>query len=132
MTDEDKKQPQGPRAISRRDFALGSVGILGAYSIAESAPLPPLSAEAQSVKLEKSGLVQDLMVARHILDDDLKRVIDHAERTGEKLYQPGTSRFLSKLRVKEAYFYVEYEPVADGYRVHTAYSHRFLLGEDAQ
>lgn len=131
MTDEDKKEPQTPRVISRRDFALGSISLLGAYSIAESSPLPPLSAEAQAIKLEKSGFVQDLMVARHILDDDLKRVIEHAERTGEKLYQPDSSRFLSKLRLKEAYFYVEYEPVADAYRIHTAYTHRFLLGEDA-
>jgi len=128
MSEEDKKGSKSPRSISRREFAIGSMGLISAYSLAEEIEIPPLSAEAQALKLEKTQDVQDLMEARHILDEDLKRVIDHAERSGEKLYQPGTSFFLSKLRVKEAYFYVEYEPVKEAYRIHAAYSHRFLLG----
>jgi hypothetical protein len=130
MAEKDKENQQSGRPISRREFAISSIGILGAYSLAEAAAMPPLSAEAQAMKLEKTDDIQDLMVARHILDEDLKRVIDHAERTGEKLYQPDSKRFLAKLRVKEAYFYVEYEPAEDAYRIHAAYTHRFLLGED--
>ena len=130
MPEDEKKNPPSQRPISRREFAIGSMGLLGAYSFAETAMLPPLSAEAQALKLEKTESVQDLMVARHILDEDLKRVIDHAERTGEKLYKPGTNVFLSKLRVNEANFYVEYEPIEDAYRIHAAYTHRFLLGEE--
>ena len=128
MTKEDPKDNKKSPLISRREFAVGSVGILGGYVLADEPLLPPLSAQAQALKLEKDGMVEDLLVARHIIDDDLKRVIDHAERMGDKLYQPGTNRFLSKLRVKEAYFYVEYEPVGDRYRIHAAYTHRFLLG----
>ena len=30
----------------------------------------------------------------HILEEDLRRVIDHAEKTGEKLYQPEQHTFL--------------------------------------
>ncbi len=104
------------------------MSILGGYALADEPLLPPLSAEAQALKLEKDGMVEDLLVARHILDDDLKRVIDHAERTGDKLYQADTKRLLSKLRIKEAFFYVEYEPVGDRYRIHAAYTHRFMLG----
>jgi hypothetical protein len=127
---EDEKDKPKSRPLTRREFTIGSMGLLSAYALAEDTPVPPLSAEAQALKLEKSQDIQDLLVARQILDEDLKRVIDHAERTGDKLYQPGTNFFLSKLRVKEAYFYVEYEPVGPAYRVHTAYSHRFLLGKE--
>ena len=122
-----RRPPESSQGISRREFALSSMAILGAYSRTEAATLPPLSAEAQALKLEMDEDVRDLLEARHILDEDLKRVIEHAERTGEKLYQPGSDRFLSKLRVEEVYFYVEYSPLEGAYRIHTAYSHRFLL-----
>lgn len=128
MTTEEPKDKKKLPLISRREFAIGSMSILGGYALADEPLLPPLSAEAQALKLEKDGMVEDLLVARHILDDDLKRVIDHAERTGDKLYQADTKRLLSKLRIKEAFFYVEYEPVGDRYRIHAAYTHRFMLG----
>jgi hypothetical protein len=130
MTKEKDKQQTERMSISRREFALGSMALMGSYSFAETPKLPPLSPEAQAWKLEKAGDTEDLMDARHILDDDVRRVIDHAEKTGQKLYEPGTDRFLSKLRVKEAYFYVEYSPVKGGYKIHAAYTHRFLLEGD--
>jgi len=125
-----KQKPESEKSISRREFALGSMGLLSAYAIAQNVQPTPLSARAQAIKLQKSQFVQDLLDARHILDEDIKRVIDHAEQTGEKLYQPGTNRFLSKLRIKEACFYVEYEPIGEAYQVHTAYSHRFMFARE--
>lgn len=82
------------------------------------------------IKLAKSEEVIELLDKRHILDDDLKQVIKHAESSGEKLYQPGSDRLLSKYRVGEICFYVEYSPSDDGYRIHTAYAHRSkIIGE---
>ena len=130
MTKEKDKPQTEQLSISRREFALGSMALVGAYSFAETQKLPPLSPEAQAWKLEKARDVGDLMDARHILDDDIKRVIDHAEKTGQKLYEPGTERLLSKLRVKEAYFYVEYSPAPKGFKIHAAYTHRFMLEGD--
>jgi hypothetical protein len=130
MTKEKDKQPAENTPISRREFALGSMALIGAYSFAGTQKLPPLSQEAQAWKLDKAGDVEDLMDARHILDDDVKRVIDHAEKTGQKLYEPGTNRLLSKLRVREAYFYVEYSPISGGFRIHATYTHRLLLEGD--
>jgi hypothetical protein len=130
MTKEKDKPPTEKLSISRREFALGSMALIGAYSFAETQKLPPLSQEAQAWKLEKAGAVADLMDAGHILDDDVKRVIDHAEKTGQKLYEPGTDRLLSKLRINEAYFYVEYSPVSGGFKIHAAYTHRFFLEGD--
>ena len=121
-----------PSRLSRRRFALGSVAVIGA-AVSEAGAvtqLPPLSAEARSWHLEKTDQVADLMDERHILDEDLKRVIQNAESTGEKLYQTDTDHFLSKLRVGDVTFYVEYSHIDNVYRIHTAYSHRFLLEED--
>jgi hypothetical protein len=130
MSEEEKKKQPNPdtsHQITRREFAIGSVAMLSGYSQTEAAALPPLSPEAQEMKLEISDTLRSYMEVRHILDDDVRRVIDHAEKTGEKLYQTDSSVFLSKLHVNEVYFYAEYAPMKDGYRVYSAYSHRFLL-----
>jgi hypothetical protein len=129
--EKEKKQPtqNNPQPISRREFTLGSVAALGALSLASAAQLPPLSPEAQAMKLEISDEVRSYIEVRHILEEDLKRVIDHAEKTGEKLYQTGNDILLSKLRMNEVYFYAEYSPIEGGFRIHTAYSHRFLMEE---
>ena len=131
--DEEKKarsDRESPQQISRREFAIGSVAMLGSYALAEAATLPPLSPEAQAMKLEISDEIRSFMEVRHILEDDLKRVIDHADKTGQKLYQPDSSILLSKLRVKEVYFYAEYAPCPGGYKIYGAYSHRFLIEGD--
>ena len=133
MVEEKEKKPQpmeNPHQISRREFAIGTVAALGGYALAEASPLPPLSPEAQAMKLEVSESVKELLDARHIVEDDIRRVIDHAEKTGDKLYHTDSSEILAKLLVKEVYFYVEYAPVEGAYRIYTAYSHRFLLEDD--
>ena len=118
---EENKEGLGP--ISRREFTISSMAALGA------ATLSPLSPDTPAWKIEKSEEVRQLMDEWHILDNDLIKVIEHAEKTGEKLYQPGTDRFLSKVYIQEVYFYTEYSPVEGGYRIHSAYSHRFTLEE---
>jgi hypothetical protein len=131
MTEEKEKKPatmqdnEGSKTISRREFAIGSIALISGYASAES---NAGAADAQ-IKLLKSDVVRDLLEDRHILDQDLIQVIQHAEKTGEKLYEPNTSIFLSKLHVKNVYFYAEYSIVSDGYRIHSAYSHRFSFAE---
>jgi hypothetical protein len=126
----DEKKSEDPKPISRREFAKGSVAVIGAYSSLSQEPPEPLSAAASSLKLDIPDSVKSLLDDRHILEEDLRRIIEHAERTGLKLYQPETDNFLSKLRIYQAMFYVEYSPVKDAFRIHTAYSHRFKLGEE--
>jgi hypothetical protein len=122
-TAEDK---EGLGILSRREFAIGSIAIIGAYS-----PSELLAQEkAAQIKIEKSADIEKLLEERHILDEDLIQVIQHAEKTGEKLYQPDSNGFLSKLRIKNVYFYVEYSVIEGGYRVYTAYSHRFSIEGD--
>jgi hypothetical protein len=132
-SEEEKKELQAEPAahpISRREFALGSVALLGGYSLGMASTLPQLSPEAKAMKVEITEGLRNAMEAIHILEDDVRRVIDHAEKTGQKLYENGSNRFLAKLRVNEVYFYAEYSPIEGGFRLHEAYSHRFLLQEE--
>lgn len=126
MTGEEKR-PDAAKQISRREFAKGSMAVIGAYSSFSQEAPPPLSAAAKALKLDISEEVNSLLEERHILEEDVRRVIEHVEKTGLKLYQPGTDRFLSKLRIFEGLFYVEYSSHEGAYQVHTAYVHRFKL-----
>ena len=76
------------------------------------------------LKVIKEDHAASVMEERHILDDDVKQVISNAEATNEKLYQPQENRYLAKMTLSNATFYVEYSITSDGYLVHTAYFHR--------
>lgn len=139
MTEEEKKKTpeeegkEGRGSISRREFAIGSVAAIGALSLADAkarAAAIAETAQPTETKLDISTAVKNLMDERHILDFDIKQVIENAERLGEKLYEPGTDYFLAKRRMGESYFYVEYSPAKSGYRIHTTYSHRFEIVEE--
>jgi hypothetical protein len=94
----------------------------------------------ENMKLQKSEEVTEVLDARHILDDEVKMVIDNAESTGEKLYRPGSDRLLAKVRIGTASdellgeaitYYVEYSVAEENsYVVHTAYCHRTKLMEE--
>jgi hypothetical protein len=128
--EKDDEKPEIPKPMSRRNFAIGSMAVVGAYSAFAQDVLPPLSDDARALKLEISEDVRKLLDDRHVLEDDIRRVIDHAESTGLKLYQPDTPYLLSKMRIHEAMFYVEYSKDKGSFRIHTAYTHRFKLGEE--
>jgi hypothetical protein len=132
MSAKDKREQanEAAKPISRRDFAKGSAAVLGAYSAMAQEELPALSQEAKALKLNIPDDVKTLLDDRHILEDDIRRVIEHAETTGLKLYQPGTTNFLSKMRIFQAMFYVEYSLEKGVYKIETAYTHRFKLDEE--
>ena len=76
------------------------------------------------IVIMKDERVTALLDERHILDEDIKKVIAAAESSGEKLYQPDSDRHLAKLQTENATFYVEYSPAGEGYQIHTAYFHK--------
>jgi len=84
-----------------------------------------MSSGYEQVKLQESEEVVKILEERHVLDDEIKMVIDNAESTGEKLYESSTNRFLARLRIGEATFHVEYSVAGERtYTVHTAYAFR--------
>ena len=77
------------------------------------------------MELHISAEVKQRLDARRILHDDVRMVIEHAERTGEKFCLPSSGRFLASLRPRMAAFWVEYSLGENGvFEVHNAYSHR--------
>jgi hypothetical protein len=101
---------------------------MGAYAIADAAAIDESPDEAKAVKIEKSAEIAALMDERHITDDDIRRVITNAEKTGRKLYKQDSDHFLSKLRTGQIYFYVEYSPAGESaYKIHAAWAHRFVI-----
>lgn len=73
--------------------------------------------------------VQERMEERRILDEDVKRVIEFAERSGRRLANRHTGRFLAYHKPVRVTFWVEYSKEDDGYAVHNVYSHRMEILE---
>jgi len=78
----------------------------------------------EATKLQVSSEVKQLLEKRHILDDEVRQVIHHAETEGEKLYLPDKNRYLAKLRIGKATFYVEYSIEQGSYIVRSVYAHK--------
>jgi glutamate synthase (NADPH/NADH) small chain len=78
----------------------------------------------EKIKLQVSDEVKQKLEDRHILEDDVKQVIHQAESEGEKLYEPDANRYLAKLRIGKATFYVEYSIEPESYAVRSAYAHK--------
>ena len=74
--------------------------------------------------------VRALLDRRHILAEDVRRVIHRAETSGRYLVRPGSDRRLAGFRPVRVTYWIEYEPSADGFVVHNGYSHRMQLPED--
>jgi len=81
----------------------------------------------EQMSLSISGEVERHMEERGIGRDDVEKTIDHAEATGEKFVNPSNGRFLASHRPDRVTYWVEYSKVGEGYRVHTAYSHRMEM-----
>lgn len=83
----------------------------------------------EEIKLLVTDDVKQLLEERHIDEDEVKQVIHNAETKGEKLYQPEENRYLAKLRIGKATFYVEYAIEEGKYVVKAAYAHKAELKE---
>jgi len=76
------------------------------------------------VKLEISTEVNRYLEMRHVLEDEVKQVIYHAENTGEKLYKPDINRFLGKLKIGKVTFYADYSYGDGKFILKYGYAHR--------
>ena len=130
MECDTRKGRKNTQLISRRDFARSSVAILGASAVAHAVAAPDgtVTTEAAALKIEKSTEIATILDERYITDDDIRSVIANAEKTGRKLYKQDSDHFLSKLRIDQTYFYVEYSRSGESaYRIHAAWAHRFVI-----
>jgi Fe-S oxidoreductase len=83
--------------------------------------------EGSPMRLEVGPEVLERLERRMILLEDVRRVIEHAESTGEKLEDVQAGRFLASHRPAAVTYWVEYSAVPGGFAVHDAYSHRMQV-----
>jgi Fe-S oxidoreductase len=91
----------------------------------------PVAAHKQ-IRLIISQETLDLLNSRHVLEEDVQRVIHHTEATGRYLVNPANNHRLACFRPVRVTYWVEYRPTDQGYLIHTGYSHRMQLQEDKQ
>ncbi len=82
---------------------------------------------ADLIVLHVSEEVRARLEDRLILDEDVRRVIAAAERSGRRLLL-GNGHCLASLRPAAVTYWVEYSVGDDGHTIHNAYSHRMEIG----
>lgn len=83
-----------------------------------------------TIRLILSDEIRARLEKRLILDEDIRRVIAHAERTGRRLVHPHTGHYLATHKPVAVTYWVEYVPVGDAFEIFNAYSHRMEVVED--
>ena len=83
--------------------------------------------EHRTVRLLISPEARQKLEKRRILEEDLQRVIYHAESAGDRWIHPETGRLRAAFRPFRVTFWVEYESTEDGFVVHNAYCHRMQV-----
>ena len=88
----------------------------------------PVVTEEQKLNLIVSADVMERLEKRMILLDDVRQVIAHAEKTGQKIWNPEGARFIACYRPASVTYWVEYTVQQTGIVVLNAYSHRMEVG----
>ncbi len=85
----------------------------------------------ENIDLHISDDVAARMEDRRILREDVRKVIRHAEKTGERLFSPTTERYRASFRPALVTYWVEYSAEGEGFRVYNTYCHRMEVVEEA-
>ena len=83
--------------------------------------------EYESIRLVMTDEVRRRIDERRILEDDIRRVIDHAERTGRRLRNNEAGAYRACHQPENVTFWVDYTPGDEGFTVHNAYCHRMKI-----
>ena len=90
----------------------------------------PALPDHTTIPLRLPAEIAAKMESEFILEDDVRHVIHHAERTGDKLSCPSTGSFIAHYRPSLITYWVEYAPLVDGYEIFNVYCHRMQIVED--
>lgn len=78
----------------------------------------------EHIRLSISDELKTQLEKRHILDADIRQVIDYAEKSGVRLLNRKSGHLLAHFKPASVTFWVEYTAEGGGFIVHNAYSHR--------
>lgn len=79
--------------------------------------------------LHISDSVKGMMDERMIRVADVKKVIAHAENTGEMIMDAASGRLIAHLVIGNITCWAEYSERGGGYELHNAYFHRIRVEE---
>ena len=77
--------------------------------------------------IEYTEEARKLMDERMILTSDVEEVLKNLRQTGEAISDTESGLLVTRSRVGNVTFWVKYEEIDGGYRVHRAYSHRMFI-----
>ncbi|HMK42874.1 MAG TPA: hypothetical protein VK445_01915, partial [Dissulfurispiraceae bacterium] len=82
-------------------------------------------------EISVSSEVSELLESRLILMEDVRRVLEHAEKTGNAMFDKQSGRFIAHYRPGSVTYWVEYTITMQDsvYVLHNAYSHRMEVIE---
>ncbi|HEX7555584.1 MAG TPA: hypothetical protein VF338_03090, partial [Leptolinea sp.] len=89
------------------------------------------SNEFENISLLISDEVRSIMEDRLILVEDIRKVIDYAERTGLMLANRHNDHLLAYFCPGYVTYWVEFSKEGDSYKIHNTYSHRMTINEGA-
>ncbi len=81
----------------------------------------------EKLSVSMSDDVMKKIDRQRILLNDIRKVIEYAERTGKKMSRKDTGNFLAYLQPENVTYWVEYSVEGHGYVVHNAYCHRMKI-----
>ena len=75
--------------------------------------------------------VREKVNKQKILEEDICAVIDNAETTGRRTFDPNTGHYKAYKEIGHITCWVEYTPLEQGYEVHNLYTHRMKIELEA-
>lgn len=78
-------------------------------------------------KIEYTPEVKELMEQRMVLESDIETVMQAYREGGEAIYEADTGLRISRYRLGNVTFWVKFTEDAEGYVIHSAYSHRMTV-----
>lgn len=81
----------------------------------------------ETIELNIPDEVNEIMEERLILKEDVQKVIEYAERTGNKILNRNNGHIMAYHRPVSVTYWVEYTPQEDGFVIHNVYSHRMVV-----
>ena len=81
----------------------------------------------EQIALEIAPEVRRRIDERRILEDDIRMVIEHAERTGKRLLNKQNGQYRASLQSENVTFWVDYTPEDGRFTVHNSYCHRMKI-----
>jgi len=83
--------------------------------------------EHEKIRLDISAEVLRRIDDQRILEDDIRKVIDYAEKNQKRLRHRESGNYLAYYQPENVTYWVEYSPHGEGFKIHNAYCHRMKI-----